>query len=92
MFKNSLRIGHVRGMRDRRSERRIKPSLEHLDARIALSGASAVMHPAYIHIPTGSPTHNQFAVIRPVVATPSPSYILKGGHPGHGVADWQANR
>ncbi len=65
MFKISLRIGLVRAITSRRSERRIRPSLEHLDIRIAPSGFSPVMSPTYQHAPLGSPTHNPFVVSAP---------------------------
>jgi hypothetical protein len=81
MFKNSLKIGPIRGAAGNRRERRIKPSLEHLDGRIAPSGASAVAplidHPT----PNGSPTPHQFAAVALQAEVSSPSWVLKGGHP-----------
>jgi len=65
MFKNTLKIGLARGMASRRSERRAKPSVEHLDVRIAPSGFSPVASPAYQHAPLGSPTHSPFVVSAP---------------------------
>jgi len=78
MFKNSARTGLARGMAGRRSERKTRPSLEHLDDRIAPSGYSAVMCPAYDHIPTGSPTHN------PVVVSAPPGQIVPDAGGGAG--------
>ena len=83
MFKNSQKIAFIRGMVGRRSERRTKPSLEHLDARIALSGVSAVMSPAYLHVPISNPTHNPFMVSAPPEKMSPPIGILTGGDPGH---------
>jgi len=65
MFKNALRTGLTLGMAGRRIERRTKPSLEHLDDRIAPSGFSLVAPAVYHHVPTGSRTHVPFAVSAP---------------------------
>jgi len=73
MFKNSLRIGLARGMAGRRSDRKTKPGLEHLDDRIAPSGFWAAVSPAYQHVPIGSPTHI------PIVVSAPPGQIAPDG-------------
>ncbi len=66
MFKNSLRMGLARDMAGRRIERKTKPSLEHLDDRVAPSGYSAAVTPAYyMHAPIGTPTHIPLVVPLP---------------------------
>jgi hypothetical protein len=65
MFKNALRTGLARRVAGRRSERKTKPSLEHLDDRIAPSGLAPVMPLHYLHIPTGNPIGDPFVVSAP---------------------------
>ncbi len=96
MFKKSLKIGLVRSISGKRTERRTKPSLESLDVRIALSGVSGVVLPEFIHAPIGSPTPHPLVVTSLAVPMSSPIGIPGGGNagtgPGHYVPDGGMNR
>ncbi len=88
MFKNNLRIGAGSDVTGRRRTRKIKPSLENLDVRIAPSGASP------LYVLQGDPTPPPSGHITPMYVLrrgdPSPPksghfepmFVVKGGHPG----------